>query len=118
MIDRIPVSVVDTPQYAARVRKLMDDDAEADMVDFLARNPLAGAVIPGTGGVRKLRWRLEGRGKRGGARVIYYYHNDDIPLFLLTVYAKNEKENLSVTERNAYRRIIPQLVESYGRKTR
>jgi putative transcriptional regulator len=57
-------------------------------VDCLAYNPVGGDLVPGTGGVRKLRWRLEGRGKRGGVRVIYFYHSADIPLFALTAYAE------------------------------
>lgn len=73
----------------------MDSDERGVLVDFLARNPLAGDLIPGAGGVRKLRWGLEGRGKRGGARVVYYYHDDEMPIFALTAYAKNERADLS-----------------------
>lgn len=68
-------------------------------------------MIPGTGGVRKLHWRLEGRGKRGGARVIYYYHDMDMPLDLMTAYAKNERENLSQAEIDSLQRIARTLVE-------
>jgi hypothetical protein len=64
----------------------------------LAADPTAGALIPGGGGLRKLRIGLSGRGKRGGARVIYYYFNEDEPVFLLDVYAKNEADDLSAGE--------------------
>lgn len=74
------------------------------------------ANIPETGGVRKLRWALAGRGKRGGARIIYYYHNEELPLFLLAAYAKNEKANLSKAERNAMKRVISVLVADYPAK--
>lgn len=85
------------------------------LIDYLAHNPTAGDLIPETGGVRKLRWALEGRGKRGGARVIYFYHSTHIPLFALAVYAKNEQANLSQKDRNVFRKLTKQLVETYGR---
>jgi len=66
--------------------------------------------------VRKLRWTREGMGKRGGARVIYYYHNERLPVFLLSAYAKNRKANLSRAERNAMKRLVPILVAGYPRK--
>jgi len=65
---------------------------------------------------RKLRWGLPGRGKRGGARVIYYYQNERLPVFLLAAYAKNERANLSKAERNAMKRLVPMLVEGYSRQ--
>lgn len=68
-------------------------------LNYLAYNPTAGDLIQGSGGVRKLRWGVEGRGKRGGARVIYFYCNADLPLFLLAAYAKNVRSDLSAAER-------------------
>jgi hypothetical protein len=73
-------------------------------------------LIAETGGVRKLRWALSGRGKRGGARVIYYFYNEQLPVFLLAAYGKNEKANLSKAERNAMAKLIPILIEGYPRK--
>ena len=63
--------------------------------------------------MRKVRWGLAGRGKRGGARVIYYYHSEQLPLFLLSAYAKNEKENLSAAERHAMKRLVQILLAGY-----
>lgn len=83
---------------------------------FVAANPKAGEIIPKTGGVRKIRWALAGRGKRGGARVIYYYHSQRLPVFLLAAYGKNEKANLCMAERNAMKRLIPVLVAGYPAK--
>jgi hypothetical protein len=80
----VPVSVVETPGFPASAQRIMDEEERGALVDYLARIPLAGDLIPGTGGVRKLRWALEGRGKRGGARVVYYYHSDAMPIFALT----------------------------------
>jgi hypothetical protein len=84
-----PVTVVETPEFLSAKRKLLTEEEPAVLVDHLAHNPTNGELVPGTGGVRKLRWGVEGRGKRGGARVVYFYHSVDIPLFALTAYAKN-----------------------------
>ena len=71
-------------------------DAERqEFVDHIARNPDAGDVIPATGGVRKLRWRRQGMGKRGGVRVICFHHNPATPLFPLMVYAKAMREDVT-----------------------
>ena len=113
-----PVTVIETPEFLAAMQKLLDDEERAVLVDYLAHNPTAGDVIPGTGGVRKLRWGAKGRGTRGGARVIYFYHGVDIPLFVLTAYAKNERADLSQKDRNDFRRLTKLLAESYGRTNR
>ena|SRR5258708_9127550 len=110
-----PITVVETPEFLSATRKLLSDEERAVLVDYLAHNPAAGDVIQGTGGVRKLRWGLEGRGKRGGARVIYFYHSADLPLFALTAYAKNQRADLSRTDRNDFRRLTKLLAETYGR---
>jgi hypothetical protein len=94
----------------------MDEEKRGALVDYLARNPMAGDLIPGTGGVRKLRWALEGRGKRGGARVVYYYHSAAMPIFALTAYAKNERADISQAYRNDFRRLTALLVERYARR--
>jgi len=75
MVRAVPITVVETPEFLSATRTLMDEAERAQLVDYLARNPTAGELIPGTGGVRKLRWGLEGRGKRGGARVVYFHHD-------------------------------------------
>ena len=66
--------------------------------------------MKGTGGIRKLRWNRGSRGKSGGVRVIYYYHDERIPLYLLTVFGKNERANLSKAERNDLARLVDILV--------
>ena len=109
-----PIAVVETPEFLSAARKLLTDEDRAVLVDYLARNPAAGNLIQGTGGVRKLRWALQGRGKRGGARVIYFVHGPDMPLFALTVYAKNERADLSQKDRNGLRRLAKLLIDTYG----
>lgn len=111
-----PISVVETPEFLTASRKLMSDDERALLVDFLAYNPTAGDLIPGTGGVRKLRWALGGRGKRGGARVVYFHHNAEMPLFALTAFAKNERADLSQQDRNDFRQLTTLLVEAFKRR--
>ena len=90
--------------------------ATRELVVYLASNPEAGRLIRGTGGVRKIRWAIPGKGKRGGARVIYYYHNQSIPLFILDVYAKSEKADLSEEDKKAMRRIVSKIVEEHKRR--
>ncbi len=108
-----PITVVETPEFLASTRRLLDDDERTALVDHLAYNPSVGTVIPGTGGIRKLRWGLEGRGKRGGARVIYFFHNLDMPLFLLTAYAKNDRDDLSHADYVSFQQLTQMLVHSY-----
>jgi hypothetical protein len=116
MARTVPISVVETPEFLMATRKLMDDEERALLVDYLAYNPAAGDLIPGTGGVRKLRWGLEGRGKRGGARVIYFHHNADMPLIALTAFAKTERADLSQQDRNDFRQLTTRLVEAFKRR--
>ena len=113
-----PITVVETPEFLSATRRLLSEEERAVLVDYLANNPIAGDLVPGTGGVRKLRWRLEGRGKRGGARVIYFYHSADIPLFALTAYAKNRRADLRQKDRNDFRQLTKLLAETYGRTKR
>ncbi len=82
---------------------------------FIASNPEAGNRIQGTGGIRKVRWAIGGKGKSGGARVIYYYHNDEIPLFLLTVYTKASKQSLTAKEKTELRKLAQSIVSTYRR---
>lgn len=107
------MTVVETGEFLKHAKALMSDEDRAELVAFAGANPQEGEIIPETGGVRKLRWALQGTGKRGGARVIYYYHSERLPLFLLTAYEKNRKANLSKAERNAMKRMIPALVAGY-----
>ena len=96
----------------------MTEDERYELVMFLGATPDAGDVIPGTGGVRKLRWSAKGKGKRGGVRVIYYFHSEAFPVFLLTVYAKNQQANLTKAERNELKQLVPLLVKSYSKGRR
>lgn len=89
------ITLIEFPAFLSQVGSCIKASERDDLVDYLARYPEAGEEIPGTGGVRKLRWGGKGKGKRGGLRVIYYFYNETNPIFLLTVYSKGEQENLS-----------------------
>jgi hypothetical protein len=117
---RTPLTVVETDRFLKDTRQLMPESERVKLVAFVAANPQAGDLIPETGAVRKLRCALPGSGKRGGARVIYYFQSEQLPVFLLAAYRKNEKANLSKAERSAMAKLIRILVEGYpgrpGRK--
>lgn len=110
------ITVVELPEYIRDANRLLDEESQDNVKQFLSKNPLAGEIIQGTGGVRKLRWARRGSGKRGGVRIIYYYYNDTIPLFLLNIFSKNEKANVSKEERNSLSKLISALVATYRGK--
>ena len=94
----------------------MTDAERVNLVAYLASNPEAGQLVPGTGGARKIRWAVPGKGKRGGARTIYYYHNESIPLFILDIYTKNEKSDLSEADKRSLKRLLAQIPSQYQRR--
>lgn len=95
----------------------MSEEERWAIVDLIAANPDGGVVVPGTNGLRKLRTALKGRGKRGGGRVIYWYHSKGYPAVLLFVFAKNEAEDLSAGRRKFLARIAAGLIEDFGSRT-
>ena len=112
------LTIVETPFYLRKADALLAEADRSELVFFLAQCPEAGEVMPDTGGVRKVRWAIRGGGKRGGVRVIYYFHSQSFPLFLLTVYAKNQKGNLTKAERNELKKLVPILVKTYQKDTK
>ena len=109
-------TVVETPPYLADAERLFNEEERAAIVDAISADPKCGVVVQGTGGVRKLRVAASGRGKRCGARVIYLFGGDDVPVFLLAVFAKNEKADLSKAERNELGRMTVALLANYRRR--
>ena len=85
-------TVAETPTFSRQADKLFSEDEKRELIDFLAEHPLAGDEIPGTGGVQKLRFAPFGRGKRGDARVIYYYLDEAMPVYALLALCK-DREN-------------------------
>lgn len=80
------------------------------LIDYLATYPEAGAIMPGTGGIRKLRWAAKGQGKRGGARVIYYFRDLNMPVYILAVYAKGERIDLTEDDKSLMRKLVDEIV--------
>lgn len=98
-------TVVETPEYLTASKKAGMTEAERESaVSFLAANPDAGDIIPGSGGCRKVRIAKEGKGKSGGYRVITYYKTEDRPVFLLTVISKGKQANLTERQKNELRK--------------
>lgn len=107
-------AVIETPDYLADAKAAGLSEAERrTIVDLVADNPTAGDQIEGTGGARKLRMAGRGKGKSGGYRVITYYGGGDIPVFLLAVFAKGDKVNLSQAERNELKKELAGLAADY-----
>jgi hypothetical protein len=109
-----PITVAETQMFRRQADKIWTDTELSDLVDHLAVNPQDGDVIPGTGGIRKLRWGKAGTGKRGGVRVIYFFHNTDMPLYLLLAYAKAQATDLTPDEKRTLTALAAALKQGKG----
>lgn len=111
-------TVAELPEYIRTADKLLSEAERQDIIRYLAAHPKDGDLMEGTGGVRKLRWRRGGQGKSSGVRVIYYFHDDAMPLYLLTLFAKGDRANLSKAERNELAGLTALLAKTWrNRKT-
>ena len=109
-------AVVETPAFLRRAKECgVSEEERAGIVTCLAADPQGGDLIPGTGGARKRRLARPGQGKRGSYRVITFYGGGDIPVFLLSMFAKNEKSDMSQAEKNELKKILKVLPETYRR---
>lgn len=113
---RRPVSVTELPGYRRRADELLTDTEQAAIVDLIAFDPTCGDLMPGTGGLRKVRVGRGGSGKRGGARVIYYFYNTNFPVLLVALYAKNEKADLSAREKTKFEMLVKEIMAQWQRK--
>jgi mRNA-degrading endonuclease RelE of RelBE toxin-antitoxin system len=103
-------TIAELPEYIKRADSLLNESERKGVIDYLSEHPKAGSVMEGTGGIRKLRWSKGNKGKSGGVRVIYYYHDERIPLYLLTMFGKNEQANLTKADRNSLSKLIKIMV--------
>lgn len=94
------LTVAETAFYIKKAERLLSKEERDDVISFLSRSPKSGVLIRGTGGIRKIRWGRGDQGKSAGVRVIYYFHSDLMPLYLVTIFGKNEKSDLTAEERN------------------
>src|ERR1700681_3448588 len=109
-------TVLETPRFVADAARLFTDVERDAIIDLVSTDPRCGVVIPGGGSIRKVRVGFGGRGKRGGARVLYMFGGDDVPVFLLAAFAKNEKADLTPTERAAMAKAEATMLANYRRK--
>jgi mRNA-degrading endonuclease RelE of RelBE toxin-antitoxin system len=100
---------IETSIFTKKYTQYLSDDEYRKMQIFLLNKPDVGVLIPGTGGLRKVRWSLDNKGKSGGIRIIYYWEKKKHQIYLMTIYAKNEKVDLSSSEK----KIIKQMVERW-----
>jgi mRNA-degrading endonuclease RelE of RelBE toxin-antitoxin system len=101
--------VVALPEFLARAKRLLSEGERAALVDYIGSNPQLGKVIPGLKGVRKIRWGRGRSGKRGGVRVIYLYTVVNETVYLLTIYAKGQQEDLTPSDRKAILAVVEEL---------
>ncbi|MDO4769479.1 MAG: DNA-binding protein [Brachymonas sp.] len=89
------LTVIETPIFQQQAAKVWCEDERFAFIEWIAEHPLAGDVIPGAEGARKVRWAVKGKGKRSGARVIYFYLTEDGAVLLVSVYSKSEQSNIT-----------------------
>ena len=111
------VTVAETEPFQRKVGRLLSEDEQSELIAYLSMNPNAGVLIQGAGGIRKLRWARSGSGKSGGVRVIYYFHNEELPLYLLALFGKNEKANISMEEKRLLSKAVKELVKYWSQKS-
>ena len=109
------LTVVETPSFLRDSKKLLSDDEREALVYYLSSSPKSGILIKGTGGIRKIRWAREDSGKSESYRVIYFFHSMEIPLFILNIFAKSEKVNITQAERNELKQLTGLLVKQYNK---
>jgi hypothetical protein len=108
------VTVVETREFQQRAATRMSEAERQEFIMFIAGHPDDGVIMVGTGGVRKSRWGVGSRGKSGGVRIVYYYHNSTMPVFLLTIFTKNERDNLSQHDKNILKQVVTEIVSTYA----
>lgn len=100
--------------FETKARQLLGNAGFDEMLEFLARQPKAGRIIQGTGGLRKVRIARPGTGKSGGARIIYYYHNERKPVLLLLIYAKAAQDNLTAEQKAQLKKHVEAIIDEFG----
>jgi len=100
--------IIETPVFTRRVLDILSDDEYNDLQAYIAANPGVGDIIPASSGLRKLRWSIKGKGKRGGTRIIYYWLKPKDAVLMLFIFKKNEQSNLTMDQLKIFKTIIAQ----------
>ncbi|WP_299621116.1 type II toxin-antitoxin system RelE/ParE family toxin [Pelagibius sp.] len=108
------ITVAETAAFEARAKTRLSAEEKTQVIELLAADPKAGLVMRETGGIRKLRFATQGKGKSGSVRIVYYFYNETMPVFLLTVFAKKEKDNLTSDERRKLKNLVVAIRRTYG----
>ena len=95
---------------------MLNYDERQTLISYLSEHPSSGDLIQGTGGIRKLRWARGSKGKSGGVIVIYYFHSEIMPLYLLAAFGKNEKANISAEEKHLLSKLVKELVAFWRKR--
>lgn len=111
-------TIAETSSFSKSASALWSESELDELKNYIAVNPMAGDEITNTGGLRKLRWNRQGMGKRGGARVIYYFYDESAPVYLLWAYAKGKQEDLSPKEKLALTKAVDVLKATLKTKRR
>jgi Protein of unknown function (DUF1044). len=98
--------IIETPVFTKRVLEIFSDDEYKEFQYFITKNPDAGDIIPGSNGLRKLRWSIPGKGKRGGTRLIYYWLKPRDTVLLLFIFKKNERSDITKDQLKTLRSIV------------
>ena len=98
--------IIETPIFTKLITNMMSDDEYKELQEALVIRPDQGALIKNSGGLRKIRWSLDGRGKSGGVRIIYYWMTEDEQLYMMYIFPKNSQENLTDVQTKALRQIV------------
>jgi hypothetical protein len=110
-------TVCELPAFRRRAKEAgMSDEEISGLIEFLAENPMAGDEIEGTGGCRKVRVAGRGKGKSGGYRIITFFSGETLPVFLITVFSKGARADLSKAERNKLRQVTKATADEYRKR--
>ena len=107
------VTFVESGVFTRRIAGMLDDESYAEFQQVLARNPEKGPVMEGTGGLRKIRWKLPGKGKSGGIRIIYLYLKLRERIYLVFVFAKDESDNLTASQKTDLKKLVEAIKREF-----
>ena len=106
--------VIELPEFIKQAAHCMTDAVRTEFIDYIAKHPEKGDIIPGTGGARKIRWACDNnKGKSGGVRVVYFFFNREHPILLFTTYPKSQRDNLSKSEQNVLHGLIKKIIKQF-----